>query len=230
MRLPFDNRELTSPDNNATYNYVSILSGLYQIHSLFDDTPDEDDYLDHAYNCMEKIGNVHIDLYSFSGTTDDRGELCLPTVARKIEYVTNGTHDWKTRSHLVETSQLHPPGSLMAYKFLGDKIRVDYPKRDILVAYWSEKVGEDGHVLITPKEASACAYWWKWVDTRRKFYRGNQLAASTLQQAVFDKNKAINQAKAPDYLSQNFMNQLGDIYNSRDRKLYNRSFKPVSVA
>lgn len=223
-------KEATSFDNNSHYDYVSIMSALYKIESLFGDTPDEDDALDQFYNCMRLIGNVHIDLYGFTGMTDDKGELCLPTPAIAIEYVTNGAEDWTTVSYFTETSQLHPPGSLIAYKFLGDRVITDWYEQDISVAYWKEKEGDDGHVLVTEAEAEACAYWWKWVDTRRKYYRGNQLAASILQQVTFDKNKAINQAKAPTHMSQNFADQLANIYTSRDRKIYNRSFKPVKIA
>jgi len=179
---------------------------------------------------MRHIGNVHIDLYGFTGTTDDNGELCLPVEALGIEYVTNGSADWTTISVVSEISQLHPPGNFVAYKFVGDRVITDWFNQNISVAYWNAKTDEEGYLMITEQEAEACAYWWKWVDTRRKMYRGNQLAGSILQQVTFDKNKAINQARVPERFSQNFLDQLADIYVSKDRKIYNRSFKPVTTA
>lgn len=219
----------TSLDNNATYNYVSIMSGMAMIESLFGDTPNEDDYLDHALNCMRHIGNVHIDLYGFVGQTDDNGEVCLPISAIGIEYVTNGREDnftWSVRSQL---SQLHAPGKYLHYKFLGDKLVLDFPNIWVSVAYWAEKMDEEGNLLITEQEAEACAYWWVWVDSRRKARKGYGPAIQYLQQAVFDKNKSINQARIPDHFSQNFMDQWADIVYSRDRKDYNISYKPVKI-
>ena len=229
-RFRHNPKQLTSFDNNAEYNYVSIMSGLYIIESLYGDTPDEDDYLDHAYNCMRHIGNVHIDLYGFTGTTDDNGELCLPVEALGIEYVTNGSADWTTISVVSEISQLHPPGNFVAYKFVGDRVITDWFNQNISVAYWNAKTDEEGYLMITEQEAEACAYWWKWVDTRRKMHRGNQLARSLIKDVTFDKNKSINQARVPERFSQNFLDQLADIYVSKDRKIYNRSFKPVTTA
>lgn len=222
-------RNEVSFDNNSHYDYVSILSGMYIINSMFDVTPNEDDYLDQAYNCMRKLKSLHVDLYGFTGTTDENGVLCLPTGARAIEYVTNGAEDWSTWSIWSQLSKQYPPGSYITYNFVGDRIITDFKNFDLSVAYWREKLGEDGHLLVTEQEAEACAYWWIWVDAKRAAYKGNQLKASYLQQATFDKNKAFNQAKLPNQLTQNMINQLGNVYTSQDRKFYNYSYKPLRL-
>lgn len=229
-RFPKTPFERTSFDNNSTYNYVSILQGAYRVNSLFGDNPDEDDYLDHAIECLRQIGNLHVDLYGFTGTTDENGELCLPTKATEIEFVTTGIDDWISYSNVNQLSQFYPVGGFIAYKFLGDKIVIDIPNLSISVGYRAIKFGEDGLPLITEKEVEACAHWWKWIDTRRKTYQGNQVAASILPIVQRDKNKAVLQARIPERFSQNLMDQLGNIVHSRDRKVFNRSFKPIKLA
>lgn len=221
--------ELTAHDNNSTYDYQSIYRGIALIQTFFGETPNEDDYLDVSLECLRQIGNIHPSLYGFTSRTDDKGELCLPITAESIEYVTNGHEDWLTWSISSELSQLYAPGRMIHFKFLGDKIVTDFPETIMSVAYRTFKHDEEGLPLVTSKEANACAYWWKWIDTKRKVYRGNQLAASTLQLATRDKNKAINQARIPERFSQNFMNQFADIVYSRDRKIFNRSFSPVKI-
>lgn len=221
--------ELTTFDNNSTFNYVSIFRGIAMIQTMFGETPNEDDYLDNALECLRQIGNLHTSMYGYVGRTDENGKLCLPITAQSIEYVTDGTEDWTTWSVKSEISQLHPPGRAIKYKFLGNEVITDLLNQLISVAYRTYKSDEEGLPLITEKEANACAYWWKWVDTRRKMYQGNQLAASILQYAERDKNKAINQARIPERFSQNFMNQFADIVYSRDRKVYNRFYKPVKI-
>lgn len=222
--------ELTTFDNNSVYNYVPIFRGLSLIQSLFDETPNEDDYLENALNCLRQIGNNHTNLYGYSNYTDDKGELCLPVTALSIEYVTDGQEDWTTWSIRGQTSQLYAPGSFISYKFLGDKVVTDYPNEKISVAYRSYKQDEEGLPLITEREAEACAYWWVWVDTRRKLRKGNGIAGNYLQLATADKNKAVNQARIPERYSQNFMDQLLSIVYSRDRKTYKNGYKPVKIS
>ena len=220
----------TSFDNNSNYDYVSIFMGLSKINQFFGDSPNEDDYLDHALNCLRQIGNFHTDLYGFTGITDSNGELCLPTAAFSIEYVTDGDADWQTWSFKNQISQLHAPGNFISYKFLGDKVVTDEFEKPLSIAYRTFKQDEEGLPMVTEREAEACAYWWKWVDVRREMYKGNPIMTNVFPLATKDKNKAVNQARIPERFSQNFMDQLGNIVYSRDRKIYNRSYKAVKIS
>ena len=221
--------DLTTFDNNSTYDYTSIFRAIAMIQTFFGETPNEDDFLDNALECLRQIGNLHPSMYGYTSTTDNDGVLCLPVTAMSIEYVTDGSEDWNTWSLRSEISQQYAPGRAIKYKFIGDKIITDFPNTLLSVAYRTYKNDEDGLPLVTQKEANAIAYWWKWVDTRRKLYQGNQLAASILQFTQRDKSKAINQARIPERYSQNFMDQFADIMYSRDRKVYNKTYKPVKI-
>lgn len=229
-RLIENQYELTTFDNNSNFDYVSIYRGLSLIQTFFDETPNEDDYLENALNCLRHIKNVHTTMYGFNGVANDKGELCLPIRALSIEYVSNGETDWTTWSLKSQVSQLYPGGFFVSYKFLGDRIVTDYPDKTFSVAYRTYRQDEEGLPLITEREAEACAYWWKWVDTKRKTYKGNQLAASILQLTQRDKNKSLLQARIPERYSQNFMDQMLNIIYSRDRKSHNLPFKPVRLS
>jgi hypothetical protein len=220
---------LNTFDNNSTFEYLPLFRGLSLIQTYFDETPEEDDYLENSLVCLRQIGNVHTDMYGFTGYTDDRGELCLPTKALSIEFVSNAVQDWITFSLRNEVSQLYPAGRYIHYKFIDDKIITDRRNTLLSIAYRTYKQDEQGLPLITEKEANACAYWWKWVKTRRDLYKGNQLAGNLLQLATQEKNKAINQARIPEHYSQNFMDQMLNIVYSQDRKVYARGYKPVKI-
>lgn len=222
--------EITTFDNNSTFQYESIFRGLSLIQSFFDDTPNEDDYLENSLNCLRHIGNVHTVLYGYNGVTDENGELCLPVSAMSIEYVGDGEPDWSSISIRNQLSQLYAQGFYVSYKFLGDKIVTDFPNKRLTVAYRTYRQDEQGLPLVTEKEAEACAYWWKWVDSRRQMYKGNQLAGNVFQFATRDKNKSLLQARIPERYSQNFMDQMLNIVYSRDRKVHNLSFKPVRLS
>lgn len=227
----FTNKQFakTSFDNNKKYNYVPIIAGMSRIQFEFGDNPEEDDYLEHAYNCMRKIGNVNIDLYGFTGRTDKNGEICLPVSAVEIEYVTDGEEDWVSWSIHNQLSQHYAPGHFITYKWLGDKLVTNLQEEVVSVAYWAEKVDENGFMMITEAEVEACAHYWKWIDTKRKWYRGNQIAQNIYPQVTFDKNRAINQARRSEGWSQNYLDQLLEVVYSRDRKVYNRSFKALKL-
>lgn len=220
-------------ENNSTWDYTSIFSGMPKIRQFVSGSPDEDDYLDNALNCLRLIGNHHIGTREYIGKTDKEGWLCLPTLAYEIYAVTiSSNNHYIERSIKTELSTKYPYGDFVSYEFFGDKIRVrHYHETDIRVLYRTILADEDGLPLITEAEAEAIAYYWIWVDTRRKMYQGNQLAANLLQLAERDKNKAINQARNHNgHYSANFFNQYFDILTSRDRKSYGKDYKLHSAS
>lgn len=217
-------------ENKARYDYQSIYAGMAKINYLFGDNPEQDDYLDNALNCLRLIGNVHITSATHTDDSDDEGKICLPVQAFEIEAVTvNRVYDRMDDSLFMEVSNLYPRGNYEKYEFRGDHIIVR-PNIRVTVLYRTYWHDEDGLPMITEREAEACAYWWKWVDTRRKMYQGNQLASQIFQIVERDKNKAVNQARVPDRFSQNFLNQYMNIITSYDRKYFNKDTKPINIA
>lgn len=216
-------------ENNAVYDLVSIYTGLSKINSMFGDNVNEDDYLDNALNCLRLIGNVHPLLYGISAESDNEGYVCLPANALSIEAVTNGYFDWSSFSYMGNTSNFNLSGQYIAYEFLGDRIRIEHPNKKVSILYKGYSSDEEGLPLITEAEAEACAYWWVYIDTRRKIRTGNASANNYFQIALSDKNKAINQARVPNKFSQNFLNQYGNVITSFDRKSYNKDYKPIKL-
>lgn len=217
-------------ENNMSYNLQSIYTGMTKINYLFGDNPSVDDYLDNALNCIRHIGNIYPVIESFTGKTDKNGKLCLPVKAFQIESVTVPTFvDRIEDSFQLNTSNLYGRGFYNRFEFYGDHI-ISTPNTNLQVIYRTYVHDEEGLPLVTEAEAEACAYWWKWIDTRRKLYQGNQLAANILPIVERDKNKAVNQARvASDGFSQNFLNQYLDVLSSANRKRFNVPYKPYTI-
>lgn len=225
-------------ENNATYELVSIFSGLSQLNSIFQESPNEDDFLDNALNCLRLIGNTYSVLTVHEGKTDEEGKLCLPTNAYQIESVTNGWRDWTSDSYRNTLSNLYITGPFLKYEYyynnpIGTKSRYlilrDYPEWDVTVLYKTYYHDENFLPLVTKEEAEACAYYFIYIQTLRNTFKGNPQAAQLLQLAEKNKNNKINQARTVVNLSQNFMNQEGHILHSFDRKWYNRTNKPIKI-
>lgn len=228
LRLSDKQYELTILDNNAEFDFHPIYYGITISQAEIGKTPDENDYLENALHCLRLIKNYHRAIYGFTGTTDNNGELCLPIFAEKIVYVTDGEVDWVSISPNNQTSQLYAPGNYVHYKFLGDRIQTSLKTTRLSVCY-KTFLNDEEFPLVTTEEARACAYWWNFIDVKRKVYQGNSTAMQLLPLAEKDKNKYINQARVSMKFSQNFMNQWGDLIFSRNRKNYNLSYKPVKI-
>lgn len=226
---------LTIFENNATYDFYHIYKGITDIKDEIGKSAEERDYLSTALNCLRKIGNVHPTMYGFTGTTDNDGMLYLPCEAFAIEYVADGLVDWVTWSGYNQLSQYRNPGNLISYRFLRSNdgvpyLETEHKNQEISVAFRTYRQSEDGLPMVTKSEALACAYYWNFIDIKKKFYSGDPKAANMLALARDEKNHHINQARTDmSHLSQNFLNQYADTVYSQNWKIYNRSYKPIQL-
>lgn len=226
-------------ENNAEYELVSIFNGITKLHTIFAETPNEDDYLENALNCLRLIGNNYYVISAFNGTTDDEGKICLPTDAYAIESVTNGWMDWVSNSWRNTLSNLYTKGGYMKYEFyynnpVGTKSRYlilrEHPNTQVSILYRTYNHDSEYLPLITEAESEACAYYYVYIQTLRKTFQGNPNSSQLLALAETNKNKKILQARTINHMSQNFVNDVNNIIHSWDRKWYNRSHKPVKIA
>lgn len=223
-------------ENNSSFELVSIFYGISLLQSIFREAPNEDDYLDNALNCLRLIGNTYSVLTVYEGTTDDEGKLCLPTDAYKIESVTDGWNDW---NYSDQPSNLYLKGRHLKYEFyynnpVGTKSRYlilrENKNQKVSVLYKTYFHDENFLPLVTKEEAEACAYYYMYIKTLRETFNGNPLASQLLALAEKNKNMKINQARVIVNMSQNFVNQMGHIIHSADRKWYNRTNKPIKIS
>jgi len=223
-------------ENNSKFELVSIYSGIAEIQRILKQEVDEDDYLDNALNCLRLIGNTYTTLTLFEGKTDENGKICLPTNAYRIESVTDGWDKWKNWG---SKSNFYLEGKYLKYEYyynqpLGTKSRYlilrDNPNTEISVLYKTYFHDENYLPLVTKEEAEACAYYYIYIKTLRETFNGNPNSAQLLAFAEKNKNIKINQARTVLSMSQNLMNELGHIIHTWDRKLYNRTNKPIIIS
>lgn len=225
--FPAEKRQISNSDNNSEFEFVPLLRGISILNSDFNDNPDEDDYLDHAFTCMRLLKTLHTQTNVSYLTSDENGIVCLPTEALRIEFVSDGNVDRFQMDFRFEPSQLYAPGRYIPFVFLGDRLQISDRNLQVVVCWRSYRMNEEGELLITEKEARACAYYWKFIDTQRKMFQGNKDAQGLIGYITAAKNKYMNQAIVPDHFSQNLFNQLADVIYSRDGKVYNKSFKAI---
>jgi len=114
------------------------------------------------------------------------------------------------------------------YERVGDTLYFDKNYGSILILYKGEVLDDEGLPEITNKEAEAIATYCAYVDKYKEGLitnNGNiiQLADTLKQQWLFK----CDQARVPENLSQNELDQVLDAKTSWNRKVYNHSYKPV---
>lgn len=226
---------------NQFHYSMSLLETLYGI-----EIP-EDEFEEVAIVAWNLIGNKRTRTYRFStcmnGCSDNTIEL--PCNADILEAVTASWEDWKdttnttdngdmdslfTEQYIEHRKDFHDPlyqsGKFIKYERVGDTLYLNrtYPKVNIL--YRGVILDEDGLPELTDKEALAIATYCAYVVKFKEGIRTNNASviqlADTLQQKWL---MQCDQARTPDYINQNDIDQILDAKSNWNRKIFNKSYK-----
>lgn len=171
----------------------------------------------------------------------------LPCNADIIEAVTYGFEDWNYTTNLtlngsiksyftenyIETRKefnnpLYASGKFVKYERVGNTLHFDRDYGVINVLYKGVLLDPEGLPYINDKEAHAISTYCAMTKLRRDGLktRNNALVeqAQFLQQEWI---KLSREAKVPEYISQNEMNEILDASTNWDRKVFNKSYKIV---
>lgn len=198
-----------------------------------------------AYN---KIGNKNCRLYRWFGRVDPNTlSLELPCNAEYIEAVTGAVEDWEhvTNKHwngdwdshyieqYIERSKLfmdplYTHGKYLKFEKVGSKLYFDRPYGFVAVLYKGQVLNDDGLPEVTEKEADAIACYIAYVT---KYKEGIvtmnpnivQMAQDLRQQWIIK----CDQAKTPEHISQNDMDEVLDARTNWGRKQFSKSYKPI---
>lgn len=228
--------------NNFHYA-MSLCQTLYGIDLK------EDEFEEIALIGWNLIGNKRTRIYRYTTSMDSCSDntIQLPCNCDLLEAVTTGFEDFGNvtnytsgpdfNSAAIETEieylkRFHDPlyqsGKFLKYERVGDVLYFDkhYPKINIL--YRGIILDDDGLPELTDKEATAIATYCAYITKYREGLMTNnsqiiQLANTLKQQWDIQ----VNQARVPDYLNQNEMDQVLDAKTSWNRKVHSKSYKYV---
>ena len=124
---------------------------------------------------------------------------------------------------------LYQSGKLLNYNEINNALEFDRDYSNVSVLYHGVIVDDDGLPLITDKELTALAAYAAYIDLYKKslvLRDGNSFQmAQVVKQEWF---RACSDARVPEHISQNEMNEILDARTRWDRKQYKKSFKPVN--
>ncbi len=86
---------------------------------------------------------------------------------------------------------------------------------------------DDGNPCVTRKESEAIAYKIAFIETQYKAYKGDVIASRSLGDIERKSGTKMQAAKIPEFLSQNFLDELLQAQTRHDRKVFNSSYKTI---
>lgn len=225
------------------FNYA-----ISQAQTLYDVDGDLEDLQEIGLIAYNKIGNKNTQLHQIRLKVNcATGTAELPCGVGIIEAVTYCGEDFNYTSNIYNEGEpysayvenyiearkafLNPhymSGKLVKYKRVGDTLYINKGLHFINVLYHGEVLDEDGLPIINDKEADAIAayiaYTLKYKEALKTHNQMIMAEAKDLkQQWLFN----CDAARVPEYVSQNEMNDILDARYSLNRKVYNKSFKPI---
>lgn len=224
---------------NSAYFNANLLYGV--------EMPPED-FEEIALIAWNLIGNKNCRLYKFNAKISCPDlTVKLPCNCDIIEAVTYNFEDWNYSSNLyvngdynsqftenyIETRKLYESpyyisGKYAKYERAGDILYFDKDYGQVTVLYKGVILDEEGLPDITDKEALAIATYVAFTKKQKQGWMTN--SKDLLDAAQYMKQEWLKQcdaARVPVSFSQNDMNEILDAKSSWNRKIFNKSYKPL---
>lgn len=227
---------------NAAYGQARDLYGLEL-------NPDEFESI--GLTGWGKIGNNRYRLYKYEAVPEKNtlGEYVveLPCNVDIIESVTANYEDYQKttpitmagnnqfgwvegyiESRKFNTGSLYTSGKFIKYRKEGNTLFLSDSFQVVYVLYKGIIVDEEGLPYLYEKEMDAVAAFCAYADMFKKALMTRDSATLQLSQILEQKWKTLcTQARVPEYLNQNEMDEILNVLTSWDRKRFGKSFKPI---
>lgn len=221
---------------------------LTQANMLYDIELVPEDFEEIGLMAWNLIGNKIFKLYKYSTTIDFNNlTATLPCNCEYVEAVTYTFEDWQNVSNLtvngdVTTSftenyiegrkaynnKFYTHGKFAQYELIDNVLYFDRNYGNIKVLYKGVVVDDNGLPKLSNKEAMAIATYCAYVLKFKEGLKTNNGNIIKVAQLLEDKwRKLCDAARVGESISQNDMDQILDAKTSWNRKIFNKSYKPV---
>ena len=214
---------------------------ISQAQTLYDVEGDSEDLEEIGLIAYKKIGNKNT-ILKRTTLPIIKGIVTLPCDVSIIEAVTYCGEDFNYTSNLTYdgsseteefiesqkafTDSFYISGKFVKYRRVKNKLYINHPCGYINILYHTEL--DDDLPDITESEADAIALYLAYtLKYKEAIKTHNQVIMAEAQDLCKQWKTACDQARVPEYVSQNEMDQILNAKTTWDRKQYNKSFKPI---
>lgn len=207
----------------------------------------DDAFEEIALEAWDLLGNKRTKLYKYRTTVGPSLEVELPCNCEYIEAVTYDFEDPQLSSNIHEPGDLYKThteqyiefgkpfkdpyyasGKFVKYKQVGNTLQFAEPCGSINILYHGVEVDDEGLPEITEKEANAIAAFVAYTQLYKKGLMTMNSTILTIAKDIEQKWFRLRDAAiTPDYISQNDMDKILDAKTTWNRKVHNKSYKPV---
>ena len=223
------------------YPFYTAITHLKDFHGI---TMNPDEFESLAFHAWNHIGNKETKLYRFP-THIENYMVALPCNVDIIESVNSTTEDFYKPENVTRedysmltiasyiegrksyNSPLYQRGRLFKYELSGNTLYFpDLTNIDITILYKGILSDEDGLPNLNFKEVEAIANYCAFIHLRKQGMITKDSGLLQMSQLIQKEwQRSCEDARAPLYVSQNFMNDLMDVQANWDRKRFGKSFK-----
>lgn len=234
--------------NNSKETLFDFRTALSDLHTFHGIQVNEDDFYEIGMLAWKKIGNRRVKYYILEKQElDSNKRIELPCNVYSIEGVTvdkewcdiNNTRflplSTITIPSVVKTLDLPShnldfPGTFVNYELLklngAEYIEVAMNEgTPINVIYTGLYVDEDGFPMLTQKESEAIAWYILYLTLHKQKLAKQSIDPNDMIMAKREWTRACGDARVPELLNQNVMDNVLNVMNSHNRKQYGRPFK-----
>lgn len=227
---------------------MDIHTALFQAHLLYNVDMGDDDFEEIALIVHKMIGNKNTKLYRYKAKINHHDlSIELPCNFTVLESVNLDFEDWNYTSdtqpdgdwnssfteQYVEsrkpvTNPLYPRGKYIEYEKVGNKLYFRHNYGHVHILYKGEVLDENGLPDVNDKEINAIATYVAYVYYYKEALQTkNQATLAFANDLKRDALTRMDEARTPEYASQNDMNEILDVKSSWNRKVFNKSYKPI---
>lgn len=223
-------------------------TAIAQANLLYGLDMNEDDAIEIGLIAWNKIGNKQYRLYRYRALIDKETlSVELPCNCDIIEAVTYDYEDWKytsndtvngdyqsqfienyIESRKIYTNPLYINGKYAKYERVGDTLYFDKAYGYVNILYKGVIVDDEGLPYLNTKEIDAIASYLAYVQRFKQgwaLHNAQMIQEANLMEAQW--KRLCDEARVPIYINQNEWNEILDTRSNWNRKIFNKSYKPV---
>lgn len=231
-----------------SYPFKTAYSQIRELYGL-ELNPDEFESL--GILAWDKIGNKQFKWYKYqvepTQVRENNWYIDLPCNCDYIEAVTadyedyqktspttlagnnqNGWIEGYVESRKYNTGFGYSSGKYIKYEREGNTLHLSDKFNKVNILYKGVIVDDEGLPFLDENELDAVAAFCVFANTRKvALMTRDQITWSQMQYLEQNWLKKCTQARVPDFINQNEMDEILNVSTSWDRKRFGKSFKPI---
>jgi hypothetical protein len=181
---------------------------------------------------QDSVGDYYVDLpcnaHLVEAVTTDYEDYQKTSNIKRSNDTDSGWKEGYIESRKYNTNHLYMSGKYIKYRRDGNRLYLADRFSKVKILFKGFKSDDAGLPSLTEGELDAVAAFCAYTKTFKEALVTRNPNTMQLAQVLKQEwNHKCTQARVPEYLNQNEMDEILNVSNSWDRKRFGKSFKPI---